>query len=144
MTARVYNADQVTVVYGTVILNAGHGEDEFCRIETESDLFEDMVGAGGEVVRSATNDRRADVTITLLQTAPENALLSAIANVQKATKLGSEPLIIQDQNGTSVYKAEQAWIKREPDPTFGRSASTREWVIRCAELVRFDGGNNAA
>lgn len=141
MSAKVYNADQVTVAYGPVLLGSGQADGEFLRVEQEADDFEDVVGSGGEVVRSKTNDRRATVTVILLQTASENDLLSALHAVQRETGLGSEPLLIKDQNGRAIYKAEQAWIMRGPDASFDRSATSREWAIRCADLVRFDGGN---
>lgn len=142
MTAKVYNADQVTVAYGPVLLDSGHADGEFLRIEQESDDFEDMVGSGGEVVRSRTNDRRATVTLILLQTAAENDLLSAISAVQRETGLGAEPLLVKDSNGRALYKAETAWIRRGPDASYDRGPTSREWAIRCAELIRFDGGNS--
>jgi len=141
MTAKVYNADQVTVAYGPVLLGSGQADGEFLRVEQEADDFEDVVGAGGEVVRSKTNDRRATITLVLLQTAAENDLLSAISNIQRETGLGSEPLLVKDNNGRAIYKAEQAWIMRAPDASFDRTATSREWAIRCASLERFDGGN---
>lgn len=139
--AKTYNADQVTVAYGPVLLGSGQADGEFLRVEQEADDFSDVVGSGGEVVRSKSNDRRATVTVILLQTATENDLLSALSTVQRETGLGSEPLLVRDTNGRTVYKAEQAWIMRAPDATFDRGATSREWAIRCADLVRFDGGN---
>ena len=140
-TAKTYNADQVTVAYGPVLLGSGQGDGEFLRIEQEADDFDDVVGSGGEVARSKTNDRRATATLILLQTANENDLLSAISNVQRETGLGSEPFLVRDTNGRALYKAEQAWIRRGPDATFDRTATSREWAIRIADLVRVDGGN---
>lgn len=143
--AKIYNADEVTVLFGPVLLDSGHADGEFVRIEQESDDFEDVVGAAGEVAVSRTNDRRATVTIILLQTAIENDQLSAISNLAKDTPAGIggfHPLQVRDRNGRSVYKAEKAWIMRPPDPSFDRTATSREWTFRVAELVRTDGGNN--
>lgn len=138
--AKKYDAKQVTVTFGPVLLVSGHADGEFCRVEQESDDFEDVAGSAGEVAMSPTNDKRATVTVTLMQTAAENLLLSALRAKQLAGG-GSEPLFIRDRNGTTVYKAEQAWIMRPPDASFDRTATSREWTFRCADLDRVDGAN---
>lgn len=143
MSMKIYNADEITVVFGPVIISSGFADGTFVEIEQESDDFTDVVGAAGEVTRNKTSDRRATVTLTLMQTADANDALSVINNLDRNTDgaAGVNPLVIRDRNGRALYEAEQAWIQAPPTATFDREATERAWVIRCANLVRFDGGN---
>lgn len=140
----VYNSDEVLVVMGPVTVQGGRGDDEFCRIEPESNIAEDVVGVDGEVVVSRTNDGRHTITITVLQTALANNGLTILANLFKTAPGalgGIVPFLVKDLNGAALYTAENAWIQKEPDVTYSRAAGTREWEIRAAQLVRVDGGS---
>lgn len=141
MAAKVYDADQVDIALGNIILK-GYADGEFIRIEMESDAFSDVVGTDGEVSRSKTNDRRATITFSLMQTSESNLLLSALINADLAASGGAgiTDMRIQDNNGTSLYHAAEAWISKEPDVTFDRGATSRQWTIRCAKLDRLDAG----
>lgn len=144
---KVYNAGEMTIVLGPVLITDGFADGEFLRIEQETDDFSDVVGSSGEVAVSRTEDRRATVTIILLQTALANGLLSAIANLGRNTPNGAGaflPFFANDQNGQAIFTAQNAWIMKPPDASFDRTAQSREWPIRCSNLVRFDGGNNNA
>lgn len=142
MTTRVYDADQVTVSFGGHILS-GYADGEFVRIEQASDDFTDVVGTDGEVSRSKTNDRRATITFILMQTSPSNAVLSAINNLDRVTPggVGIGALFIRDRQGATLYRSANCWISRPPNPAFGREATSREWTLRCDNLIRVDAGN---
>jgi len=139
---KVYDASEVTVSLGGVPLS-GYADGDFCRIEEDADRFSDQVGADGEVVRSKSNDRRATVTIILQQSSDSNDVLSGIytLDANSPNGLGVGALLIRDRNGRSIYTAGQAWIAKRPSVTFGKESGTREWKIRCAKLLPFDGGN---
>ena len=140
----VYNSDEVLIVMGPVTVQGGRGDDEFCRIEPESNIAEDVVGVDGEVVVSRTNDGRHTVTLTVLQTSKANNGLSILANLFKTAPGaagGIVPFLVKDLNGLALYTAENAWIQKEPDVTYARAAGTREWEIRAAQLIRVDGGS---
>ena len=144
MTVKVYNPDEVSLIVGPVLIASGFADGEFIRIEQESDDSEDVAGTDGEVAVSRTNDRRATITILLLQTADANQGLSVLSNLYRTAPGsvgGIVPAFVKDQNGASVYAAENAWVMRPPDASYDRTATTREWQIRCANLKRNDGGN---
>lgn len=146
-TFHIYDPDKVTVSFAGQTIN-GWADGEYVRIEQESDDFSDTVTTDGNVTRSKTNDRRATVTFILLQSSLSNEVLSYIRNAgingfdtdgNEATGVGA--LVIKDLNGNSIFQAENAWISKPPDISFDREPGSREWTIRCAQLVRFDGGN---
>jgi hypothetical protein len=143
-TLKIYNADEVDIVVGAVLVNSGFADGEFLRVEQESNDTEDVVGTDGEVSVSRTNDQRATFTILLMQTSDANDGLSAYhAAARSAPGMTGAifPLLVKDKNGRALYETANAWVQRAPDLSFDRTAQTREWTIRGAHFTRFDGGN---
>ena len=145
--ALIYNPDELTIVLGPVLVSSGFADGEFLRVEGESDDVGDVAGTDGEVSISRTNDRRATVTIILMQTASANNGLAVLSNLARTSPnmVGAvHPFLGKDQNGNALFTAENAWVMKPPDASYDRTAQPREWPIRCANLIRFDGGNNVA
>lgn len=141
---KIYMADEVIIAVGPVLIDSGYADGEFCRIENEADDTEDVAGTDGEVAVSRTNDRRATITIMLLQTADANQGLSVLSNLARSAPgmAGAiVPVLISDRNGAALHVAENAWVQRPPDVSYDRTATTREWAVRCANLIRNDGGS---
>lgn len=138
-----YNANEVTISFAGALIDGGFGDGEFLRIEPEGDETVDVAGTGGDVAVSPTNDRRATVTITLLQTSEQNDVLSAILTAGRATPQGIAigPLFVQDRLGRGLWEGAAGWIQRPPIVTMDRAATPREWILRVAQLERTDGGN---
>jgi hypothetical protein len=144
--AKSYNADEVTLSLGQTLIEAGFADGEFLRIEQQTEDFVDVVGSDGEVAVSRTNDRRATITVLLLQTSDGNDILSALRtlSVQGTGLAGAVALYIRDRNGRSLYEADTCWIQKPPDVSLDRSATVREWTLRVDRLERVDGGNREA
>lgn len=142
MGTKTYNADEVSLIIGGVPIDAGFADGEFVRVEQESDDFGDVVGTDGEVTRFKTNDRRANVTVLLMQTSDSNQFLSALSNLDKITPNGAGivPFLLLDGNGASIHEALELWVKKGPDVAYGREPGNREWELRVASLDRFDAG----
>ena len=143
----VYNSDEVFITFGPVIISeiGGYGPDEFCSISPEADDATDVLGVDGEVVVSRTNDKRTDIAIKLLQSSNANDGLSVIRQAfltAPGAVGGIWPFMVGDiKNGRALYKSMTAWIKRPPDVMYSRQATEREWTIRAAHLIRYDGGS---
>lgn len=143
MSTKVYDADQITISFGTATLK-GLSEDDFVTIEQDTDDFTDVVGVDGEVTRSKTNDRRGTLTVRLMQTSDSNDLLSAINNAdfRAANGAGISAVMVRDRGtGRALYAGPESWIAKPPQVVYGRSAKVREWKIRIANLERLDGGS---
>lgn len=140
---KIYDANEVTVIVANVPIESGFADGEFVTIEQASADFETVVGTDGEVTRSKTNDRRATITVKLMQSSDSNAVLSALNNLdrEEGNGAGVGPLLIRDKQGTSLYTAAKSWIKQPPNVSFDKTATSREWVFECADLKRLDGGN---
>lgn len=142
MALKTYDAKGMTLAFGPVIIDSGFADGEFVRVENAEDDWTEVVGADGEVTRSPTNNSTGTVTFILMQSAGANALLSALRSADLGVLGGTpQPLLVKDQNGSFVASAAEAWIMKAPDASFDREATSREWAVKCANLVRFDGGN---
>ena len=142
MSTRVYNSDEVTASFAGVPIEEP-ADGTFITIRWLNDAFASTVGAHGQVARSRTNDNRAEIEITLMQTSPTNAALSAIwlADKNSPGGAGIGGFLVADLNGTSLHTAGNAWIKRSPDVEYANEPGTRVWLLECDNLRDFTGGN---
>lgn len=143
MTFKVYDSNEVTVVFGPVVIDNGLGENEFVSIEPAPDKFTMVVGADGSVTRSKSNNHTAVVKITLMQSSDINFRLSTIHNLDLVAPNGAGvlPLLVRDRQGTTLHSGAEAWIVQAPTNTFDKVATPREWVLHVAKLSGVTGGN---
>lgn len=139
---KFFDADQVTVVIAGIPIS-GYADGEFLTITQEGDAFTDVVGTDGEVTRSKTKDYRATAELSLMQSSDSNDLLSAVYNTDREASNGAGvgAFLVRDRNGRALYTSDACWIQKAPDVSYDRTATNRTWVIRIANLLRFDGGN---
>jgi hypothetical protein len=118
----------------------GFMDGTFISAERTEDAFSMQVGAGGDVTRVRSRDMTGSVTFTLQAASPSNDLLSAVAAEDEAFGTGFGSIMIKDLNGNTLLQAPIAWIRKLPVTEFADEASGREWVIDCAQLIKFVGG----
>lgn len=140
--AKFFDPSQFPIVFGGVQMQQ-FSESNMAKFEFEGESFTDVVGVDGEVTRSKNMDRRAKLTIYLMQTSPTNDLLSAayLAGRQGVNGADVAAVRVEDVNGRLVIAGAEAWIMDTPKPTYGKSASEYEWVIRIANCEAFFGGS---
>lgn len=143
-TTRIYDAEQVTVSFAGADLTDGLADGEFLKITNDTDAFLDVVGTDGSVTRSKSNDGRSTIELKLMQTSPGQDILTAAINTDKLATNGAGigAFLVRDPNGRQNYLAAEAWIAKEPDVAFDRTATERVWKFRVAKWsVRLDGGS---
>ena len=138
--AKTYNPKKVAVVVGGFIMS-GFADGEFVTVTFDEDQFDLKVGTDGEGTRTKMNNFAAVVKINLMQSSDSNAILQGFWTQDRLTDGGVFPVLIKDNSGKSIYAAAQAWIQKQPEAKFAKSAETREWTIRTDNLVAFEGGN---
>lgn len=140
---KIYDLDQVTLVFLGIPIEGGFGEGQAIKIEQLDPDFTTKVGADGSVARSKTNKRLTKVTVTLLQTSSGNAALSTLLNIDRKASNGAGvgPILIRDRQGTSLFAGGDAWIEGPPVAEYNAEATNREWTIMVGQPERFDGGN---
>lgn len=136
---KTYDSKQVLVICGPYPLE-GFADGARISVSRNEDMWTDYAGSDGEGARAKSNDKRGTVTVTLMQTSQSNAILSAYAAADEVSNAGVFPLYIKDKNGTSLYVAESAWVKKYSDAGFAEEVGEREWIIATDNLVMYTGG----
>lgn len=130
MPTKTYNPKNVKLnVRGIPITH--FAPDTMISVEYDEDDFEKVVGATGEVVRVLNLNTSASVTFQLLQSAPENDLLSEIRAADRLGGFPVDPTTLEEVGGTTVIFAKDSWVKKLPKVDYAKSHSPREWVIDC-------------
>jgi len=142
MSVKIYNSDQAICTFAGIPILTGKADGTWLTVAPVSDTFDDASGADGEVVRSNNNDKRHTVTITLLQSSVANSLLASLHVIDKSSTGGGGvgPFSLTDLNGTEVFVAGKAWIKRGPDLEHAKAVSNRVWILTAVEDAKFEGG----
>jgi hypothetical protein len=138
-TTKTYDPTKICAVVGGALLS-GFADGSMIKCERNEDAFKTTVGADGQVVRNKSANRSGKITFTLLQSSQSNAVLSGIALADQATSAGIVPIVIKDNNGTTLWTAAEAWVQKAPGGSFEKEAKEREWVFECADLEYFEGG----
>jgi len=141
LTVRTYDPKLVIITFGTIIMT-GFAEGTFVAIERSGDAFEKQKGADGSIDRVNKNAFDFGVTITLKQTSPVNALLSAVLASDQLLNAGLLPLTVTDTLGVSLFTAAQAWIRKDPNTEFSDGLGSREWTFDTGAGLLVAGGNN--
>lgn len=143
MGVKTYDASQVTIIFGAIPILNGFADGTFVTVEPAGPAWTTQVGTDGEVTRSKTNNRTAVVTLTLMQSAAANDLLSArwILDDNTPGGLGVVAFFLKDNSGNTLVGAVESWIEQQPTAEFGREAGNRVWKIALGRAVTYHGGN---
>ena len=140
MAVKTYNPADVQLIVAGIPVE-GYAAGTFINAGRINESWRHVVGAAGEVARAKSNDKSGLVTLTLLQTALTNDLLSGLATLDEASGDGVGPLFLKDFSGRTLLTAGSCWIRKPADSEFGQEISNREWAIVCDELLGLTGGN---
>lgn len=138
---RTYSPSEVTVSFALLYDLAGFAPDSLVIINRDREYFKTSIGASGGVERIHQPGSVYTVTITLAQTSPSNTLLSAIASLDDLSRFGVFPILIKDASGKTNFAAGSSWIESDPEVSFTNDIETREWTLKCSEVVFDIGGN---
>lgn len=114
----------------------GFNGDDGVEIAYESDVWTSEAGADGEVVRSATNDRRATITFHLNETSALNAFFRAKVLVGRTAGIGDTfSFFLKDLHTGETVTAPQCWVQTDPGVSKARAAGARDWVCMGADVT---------
>ena len=135
-----FDPSKVSIIVGPQPIG-GFAKGTFINVERSSHLWSKEVGADGEVSRTKSSDKSGRITLKLMASSASNDYLSALNLLDELSNGGMFPVIVKDNSGTSLYAAAEAWIEKAPNAEFSKELTEREWVIDCAILESFSGGN---
>jgi len=139
MTVRTYDPKNVVLTVGGAPIS-GYADGTFITVSRQNDSFVSVSGADGETARAKQNDKRGDLTLTLLQTSLSNDILSGIAVLDETSNAGVVPVILKDLSGATTYFSGSGWIKKPADSEFAKEVGNREWALELADMEVFIGG----
>jgi hypothetical protein len=145
-TFKNYDPGRVVVVVNGVQIQ-GFGEGTFVKVSRKTPSFSTKVGAGGDVVRTKSRDRRGTIEITLMQSSPSNDYLSGLCVTDELVDQGVGavgPALVKELNGTTVMGGTSSWVTQPADAEYAADSGMRTWVIEVATLApAFVGGLTA-
>lgn len=141
-----YSPPDVTVVISMGAAShvvSGFAEDTFVSIERNSETYEMYTGADDTNTRIYKPNTSCAVTISLQQTSNSNDVLSALYEIDRASRNSDNlfSITVKDNSGRSLFSASQAFISVTPNSEYGTSMNTRDWVVQCPRPDYYIGGN---
>ena len=139
MALKVYDPNQVGVIVGVSPMQ-GFAEDSMVTIDMEDSQYNLATDINGDPTRFKSNKSIAKITLRLTQSSPSNDILSALVELDRINNSGVFPLMIKDNNGSSLFTSTAAYIEQVPSVDFGNENKNREWVIVATNVSKFIGG----
>lgn len=119
--------DTAIIVDGTYI--TGLGEDMF-EVEKEEDLFEDSVGAQGDIVESVINDGRGTFKLYIQPTSPSKPFLLSLSKREEPFPIWAVNKKLGERCGGTMAK-----LLNFPSVKRGATAEDMELTFRVFDLV---------
>lgn len=121
----------------------GFSDTDLVTITRDEQKFTKIAGADGEIGRSHNCSDAGTITFSLMQTSEANDYFSQLLLNDAASIDGSDmvSVYISDELGTSKYLAEESWFQNPAEAGFANEIGTREWILDCAKISHFNGGN---
>lgn len=140
-TTRSYDPGQVDLNVNGVDVS-GYADGTFVKVERNVDQATLQVGADGESTLALSQNRSGRFTFTLQQSSPLNDIFSALAEALEARTGGFVPILMKDNNGTTIAAAKKGWTVKRPSTGFGKEPENREWIFETGNLDLTVGGSN--
>lgn len=130
---RSYDLNLVVCTLGGVTIS-GYGEDDAVGVEWASDITDEgkVTADGAQVVYSRLNDKRLNVTLTLMATSKALAAIGPLIETQHGDNAGVAPPVIVplpfflfDPSTGTTYTGEAVLVNR-PAMSFGNSVGEVE------------------
>lgn len=100
-------------------------------------------GIRGKNTRVKNVDTSATISISLLQTAQGNDVLSYIHELDLDEGTARIALLLKDRSGRSVFSSNEAFITGYPTVTFSGQFEYRNWELFCQSTGTYTVGGNA-
>lgn len=129
-----YDPSEVAVIVGGQIMEQ-FADGTFVNVVRNEDSATFAPSSQGGGTRTKSSNRSGRMTITLQQTSPSNALLTAFVLALENSNGGIFPVILKDNSGRDLHTAATAWVVKPADSGYANELENREWIIESDEFV---------
>lgn len=121
----------------------GYADGTFLNISRLTPASELYVGSDLSAGRVKRRNKASNITITLHQFSPSNAVLQALQRADEEDDRDEWvfAITIKDLSGTGVWSSRAAFVATNPDTTFSNTTETRDWMIQAISLSANIGSN---
>lgn len=132
--------EELYVLFGPYRIK-GRAKGQSVSVVYDEDAFQKVVGVDGEGFFIKNSDHGATITLTLVQSARSNFVLSAFHLADRLLPGGlMRPLVIKEANGRTLLAASKARIMKMADSTWSDGGEVRTWTISTTNLRGTVGG----
>jgi hypothetical protein len=131
--------DVSTIIDGNIM--TGFADGSMVKGARDEDAFSYTPSTSGGGTRTKSSSRAGKVTLTLQQSSESNKVLSALIKKDEDSSDAIVPILIRDNSGFTVIKAESAYLVKWPDFELSKELADHEYVFQCENLDIFLGGN---
>lgn len=137
---RDYRPGEISVIFDGQILT-GFAEGTFINVERDEDAYTYAPSTNGGGTRTKNSNRAGKITLTLQKSSPSNQVLSDAARRDEESNDGVRPVLVRDNSGSDLYKAESAYVVKIASAEEAKELPNREWILQCEVLEINLGGN---
>lgn len=120
-------------------------DSTFIEVIQNSPYFRPYPGIRGKNSRIRGRDRSGVVKIRLMQTSPDNEVLSKIVEADDINQTGLLLVTLRDVGGQSGLQFGGAYLEGVPNISYsGQETLLREWTIHYQFITRYYVGGNQA
>ena len=130
---RAYDPSKISVIIGGEIIQ-GFVPNRFVSVSYAENALTYTPGlSSGSVSRNP--NRQGNFSIELLQTSPSNDHLQRFITRARNDEQGWYfSVLVLNNRGGEIASADSAWITKEPDLEFSKTAGTKKWNIETGNL----------
>lgn len=137
-----YSPEDVTMIINDHPIE-GFTDGSFISVRRNSPSMKQVRAIRGRSSRVAQRDKSGRILFQLLQTSPDNDILSQIVEFDEINQTGRLNVIIRDTGGTTAIQFLDCYLRGIPDFDFsGTDLSPREWQIDFSYVAKYHLGGN--
>lgn len=137
-----YSPEDVTMIINDHALE-GFGDGTFIEVIKNQPDFKAVPAIRGRNSRIHLRDKSGIIRFRILQTSPDNDILSSIVAFDTANQTGRLTVILKDTGGSTSLQFIDCYLTGTPNVSFSRTdLEAREWAINYSYIAAYHVGGN--
>ncbi len=129
----LYSPAKMVLTVGPNVIT-GYHDGTHIKAEHEEDAWSRLIGNDGGGAWILNPNESGYIEFTLRATSPSNAILDALADVDRRSALGVVPCMVRDLFGNDQVHTDAGRIVRKPAMEWEKNLGSRTWRVICLKL----------